>query len=134
MHPVFRRILLHSRRILKWETVLLFSFILTLISSQVRTGKTFHPHYSEYDLNIGFLVWLVTHKIHIAILYLYIAFKLFKRPFLLLAMFGFLEIVECLIFYDKPWFRLFDIPICCDTFELLIFVIMFYQTSRQTNE
>lgn len=124
---VYRQVLHQSRRIHSWEAIFLFFFVLTLISSHYKTDATYQPPFSTEVLNKGFVAWLIFHKIWIATLLLYISYITRNGFFLVVSGFAYLEIPEVLIFYDQPWFRIFDIPICCDTFELSAFTIMAFK-------
>lgn len=125
--------LLQNRRTRKHQIYAAFAFLFyigTLITSEIATGKTFHPPLSklDYPLSVDFLGWLIFHKLLTAALLLVIGDILKDKAWWLLAIIAVFEVPECLIYYEQPWARLnffgLLIPLCCDTFTTCIFSYM----------
>jgi hypothetical protein len=107
-------------------------YVGTLVTSEIETGKQFHPPLSklDYPLSVDFLGWLIFHKLFAAALLLLIGDILKDKSWRLLSGVAVLEVPECLIYYEQPWSQLnlfgLLIPICCDTFTTCIFSYMVF--------
>ncbi len=114
---------LHQRdQTLKIATAIFFAFCATLITSELKTDLWFKPPFYKDLLSVDFLGWLTTHKIERAIHIFIIGYLLKEWRFYIVSAIALLEIPEALTYYDNALGYVLHIPVCCDSFTVIVLV------------